>query len=447
MTPRREPDPGVLVIAPDPVQRKILGGLIPSSFQAKETDVSDLENLAEYVDEVAAVALLSGDRGERGIAELESLRPLKAGRHLVLVLDKVEESLLQDAIARLSPAELVPYPPAAAHMHHALSRVLPKSERRTAAVQGQRPADVLLGVSQAVNGVIEQIKQLAQSRIPILVLGETGTGKELVARAIHQQSARAQGPFVAVNCSALPDSLLESELFGFERGAFTGAQRAKPGLFEQAHDGTFFLDEIGDTSPALQVKLLRVLETQEIRRLGGSEDRRVDVRIVSATHQNMDAAVDAGRFRQDLFFRLNTATIYIPPLRRRRVDIPFLAQHFAEQFGQEHARLITLDEEFLRTLERQEFPGNVRELRNAVERAIALARPGEALSTRHLEFASDRSSFSEPRTGTLKAAVEQLEIQMIGEVLQRFGGNKTRAAESLGLSRLGLRQKIKRYGL
>lgn len=444
MKPAR--DPSVLVIAPRG-ERKILSGLIPCGLMVRGIDASDLEDPADFIDDVAAVALLRGSSGEQGIVALESLGLFKAGRNLILVLDDVDEELLESAIARLSPAEITTYPPAAAHLRHTFARLLPDPQPGMGAVPGQRPATALLGVSQAIHGVIEQVKSIANSRIPVLVLGETGTGKEIVARAIHEQSPRANGPFVAVNCSALPDSLLESELFGFERGAFTGAQRTKPGLFEQAHEGTFFLDEIGDTSPALQVKLLRVLETHEIRRLGGSESRHVDVRIVSATHHDMEAEVEHGTFRQDLYFRLNTSTIYIPPLRRRRVDIPFLAQHFAEQLGVELARRITLADDFLHTLERREFPGNVRELRNAVERAIALAGPGEVLSSRHLQVMGGGPSFNEPRAGTLKAAVEQLETQMLREALQQSGGNKTHAAAALGLSRLGLRQKVKRYGL
>jgi transcriptional regulator with PAS, ATPase and Fis domain len=437
----------VLVIAAGPEHRKILAGLVPRRFIIREVEPAELEIAADHVDVAGAVALLQGSTAEAGIKELEALRLLRAGRALVLVIQDVSDRLLELAISRLRPVDMVSYPPAAPHLREVLERVLPRENPGTGAIPGQRLATSLLGVSQSINGVIDQIRLVAGSRIPVLVLGETGTGKELVARALHQQSPRASGPFVAVNCSALPDTLLESELFGFERGAFTGAEQAKPGLFEQANGGTFFLDEIGDTSQALQVKLLRVLETKEVRRLGGSEIRNIDVRIVSATHHNMETAVEEGRFRQDLYFRLNTAPIYIPPLRRRRVDIPFLAQHFAEQFGEEHARRIPLDEAFLQALERQEFPGNVRELRNAVERAIALTEPGEALSARHLTDSSSSAAFYEPQAGSLKSAVERLEAQMIRDALARHSGNRTRAAEELGLSRLGLRQKMKRLDI
>jgi len=299
--------------------------------------------------------------------------------------------------------------------------------------------------------VIAQVRQIASTRVPVLILGETGTGKELVARAIHEESPRAGKPFVAINCGALPEQLLESELFGHERGAFTGAERAKRGLFEQANGGTLFLDEVGDTSPALQVKLLRVLETGELRALGATATRRVEVRIVSATHRDLELAVEEGRFRQDLLYRLNTVTIDLPPLRRRRVDIPFLAQHFAEEFGEANARRITLDEDFLEALAAHDFPGNVRELRNAVERAIALTRPGESVSAQQLPSgigeSRAREALAASASGSLRERVLRVEEAAIREALERHCGNRTHAAAELGLSRLGLRNKMKRMGI
>jgi transcriptional regulator with PAS, ATPase and Fis domain len=306
----------------------------------------------------------------------------------------------------------------------------------------------LLGVSGAIREVIEQIRQIAPTPIPALILGETGTGKELVARAIHEQSPRQSKPFVAVNCGALPDSLLESELFGHKQGSFTGAHRDKRGLFEEADGGTIFLDEIGDTSPALQMKLLRVLETKEIRPLGDTRTIRVDARVVSATHRDLETAIEAGGFRQDLFYRLNAVTIYVPPLRRRRVDIPFLAQHFAEEFGAGDARRIALSDEFLDTLSEREFPGNVRELRNAVERAIALASPGEPVTGAHLEPVSrGADSAGLDLSGSLKEVVDRVESAAIRAALEQSDGNRRQAAKTLGLTPPGLRYKLKRLGL
>jgi transcriptional regulator with PAS, ATPase and Fis domain len=311
-----------------------------------------------------------------------------------------------------------------------------------------RPAPALLGVSSAIRGVIEQVRQIAPTPIPALILGETGTGKELVARAIHDQSPRQPQPFVAVNCGALPDSLLESELFGHARGAFTGAERDKQGLFEHADGGTIFLDEIGDTSPALQMKLLRVLETKEIRPLGDTRTVRVDVRVVSATHRDLEAAIEEGTFRQDLFYRLNAVTIFVPPLRRRRVDVAFLAQHFAEELGAAHARRITLAEDFLESLASRDFPGNVRELRNAVERAIALATPGEPVTAQHLAPPSaPRAAEVREFEGRLRDLVDRVERDAILAALARFGGNRSRAADALGLTRPGLRYKMRRLGM
>jgi transcriptional regulator with PAS, ATPase and Fis domain len=306
----------------------------------------------------------------------------------------------------------------------------------------------MLGTSARMQEVFAAIRKVATVDAPVLLTGDSGTGKELAARAVHRLSACSSGPFVPINCGAIPDALLESELFGHRRGAFTGADQDKRGLFQEADGGTLFLDEIGEMSPALQVKLLRVLETHEVRPLGGTGTTPVDVRLVSATNRDLEAAVEEGSFRQDLYYRINTVTIYVPPLRRRRVDIPFLAQHFAEEFGSEHARRITLDDEFVETLSRFDFPGNVRELRNAVERSIALAAPDEPVSSRHLVTNTGESlPLPATRTGTLKQRVEQVEREAILEALARFDGNRTRAAESLGLSRQGLRYKMRRLGM
>jgi transcriptional regulator with GAF, ATPase, and Fis domain len=299
-----------------------------------------------------------------------------------------------------------------------------------------------------VREVIDQVRQIAPTSIPALILGETGTGKELVARAIHEQSPRAERPFVAVNCGALPDSLLESELFGHRQGSFTGAHRDKRGLFEEAAGGTIFLDEIGDTSPAFQMKLLRVLETKELRALGDTRTISVDVRVVSATHHDLESRIEEGSFRQDLYYRLNAVTIYVPPLRRRRVDVPFLAQHFAEEFGAGEARRITLSDDFLEKLSERDFPGNVRELRNAVERAIALAAPGEPVTSAHLDPApGERGDSPLDLEGTLREVVDRVEAAAIRAALERSGGNRRSASRALGLTPPGLRYKMRRLGM
>ncbi len=439
--------PEILVVAPRPDEQRLLASSLGTLVETRTLAPSDLTRSAALLDAVAAVAWI--ERASPG--SLDAILPiceLPAGRALVLVTRDLSDGLLEDAIRRLGPVAVLKAPVQPPALRLAVERALPCEAPGRGARENQRPAPVLLGVSAAIRDVLEQVRQVAPSGLPVLILGETGTGKELVARSIHLESLRSEGPFVTVNCGALPETLLESELFGYRRGAFTGAADSKRGLFEEANRGTLFLDEIGDTSPALQVKLLHAVEQQEIRPLGTTESVRFDVRIVSATHQDLEAAVERGSFRQDLLYRLNSVAIELPPLRRRRVDIPFLAQHFAEEFGEAHARRVTLGEDFLDSLARHEFPGNIRELRNAVERAIALTRPGETVCAERLDgLAQVHSHATIPTEGNLREQIECLETKAIQDALERSQGNRTRAAEALGVSRLGLRQKMRRLGL
>jgi DNA-binding NtrC family response regulator len=440
----------VLVVSGEPGLRNSLARALASDWSVATASPEDLRDRVLWVDAVAVVAALDGGEGQEGLERLEGVQAVPAARSLVLVARAVPDELLEEAVRTLEPAQLLINPAPAPALRFAVARVMPLGPAGEGARRAHRRAPALLGVSAAIREVLDQARRVASVRVPVLILGETGTGKELVARAIHEQGSRAKAPFVTVNCGAFPDSLLESELFGYRRGAFTGAERDKQGLFEQAHGGTLFLDEVGDTSPGLQVKLLRAIEEGEIRPLGTTEVQEVDVRIISATHRDLDAALEEGTFRQDLLYRLNTVTFSMPPLRRRKVDIAFLAQHFAEEFGERLARRITLDEDFLEALTQHDFPGNVRELRNAVERAIALSTPGEAVSARHLPPTFDATPASQtplPTTGTLRDRIEQLEIHAIRETLRSCGGNRSRTAEVLGLSRLGLRQKMRRLGL
>jgi len=443
-----KPAPLVLVIARDPALRRAVAIALAPDFAASELEPSALSSPAHFLDAAAAIACLDAGDGEAAVAALLPLLSLPLRASLLLSLHAASDEVVQFALAQLEPAQVLWQPVPAALLRYAVGRALSSATPGRGARSQQRRAPALLGVSAAIRQVLEQVKQVARSPIPVLIQGETGTGKELVARAIHQQSPRAGGPFVAINCGALPDSLLESELFGHRRGAFTGADRDKTGLFEVADGGTLFLDEIGDTSPALQMKLLRVIETQELRPLGDTRFCQVDVRLISATHRDLEAAIEEGSFRQDLFYRLNAVTLFVPPLRRRRVDIPFLAQHFAEELGAAQARRITLDEGFLEALSQRDFPGNVRELRNAVERAITLAAPDEPVSAADLPPASSGvSPHPLPLRGTLRERVERVEAEAIREALERCQGNRRRMAEALGLSRPGLRYKMRRLGL
>jgi DNA-binding NtrC family response regulator len=440
--------PVVLVIARAPRLRRGVTAALTPDFAVHELQPKSALDPTRWLDAAGVVVALDAEDDEETLEALQNLCAIPAASALVLLLDDAHENLIHSALKKLAPQQVLNGPVAAPVLRYAVDRAIPSDSPGEGARSHHRPAPALLGVSGAIREVIDQIRQIAPTHIPALILGETGTGKELVARAIHEQSPRCGNLFVTINCGALPDSLLESELFGHCKGAFTGADRDKRGLFEHADGGTILLDEIGDTSPALQMKLLRVLENQEIRPLGDTRTIRVDVRVVSATHRNLEAAIEEGSFREDLYYRLNALTIYVPPLRRRRVDIPFLAQHFAEEFGAAHARRITLEEDFLESLSQRDFPGNVRELRNAVERAIALATPGEPVTSEHLE-PPPRDSIVAPIDlgGTLKELVDRVETEAIQNTLERFGGNRRRAAEALGLSRPGLRYKLRRLGL
>jgi len=414
----------------------------------REVAVAELSSPARLLDAAAAVVGIDDSTDEATLVALTALKSLPAGRALTVVLDSAPEEMAEAALAKLAPAQVLSLPAPAAALRYAVRRSLPSSTPGRGALPNQRPAVALLGVSGAIRDLIDQVRQIAPTPIPALILGETGTGKELVARAIHDQSPRHDKPFVAVNCGALPDSLLESELFGHKQGSFTGAHRDKRGLFEEADGGSIFLDEIGDTSPAFQMKLLRVLETKEVRPLGDTQTIRVDVRVISATHRDVEAAIENGRFRADLFYRLNAVTLYVPPLRRRRVDVPFLAQHFAEEFGAAGARRIALSDDFLETISERDFPGNVRELRNAVERSIALASPGDTITSAHLEPGKlGTGAAALDLEGTLKQVVDRVETAAIQAALERSGGNRRQAALALGLTPPGLRYKLKRLGL
>jgi DNA-binding NtrC family response regulator len=287
--------------------------------------------------------------------------------------------------------------------------------------------------------------EIASLRSTVLIQGESGTGKEMVARAIHNAGDRAGRPFVAVSCAALAETLLESELFGHEKGSFTGANQQKRGKFEMAEGGTLFLDEIGDVSAKLQVDLLRVLQERAFYRVGGSEEVRVDVRVISATHVNLQQAVAEGRFRDDLFYRLNVIEIRIPPLRERREDVPLLAQHFLERLSHELGKEIgEISEGALKLLMDHNWPGNVRELENAVERAMVTCR-GKVLTEDEFSFLAHSSPVSRSVTIPAGMTLQEMERQLISATLQRTDGNIKESAAMLGIDRSTLYEKIKRY--
>jgi DNA-binding NtrC family response regulator len=311
----------------------------------------------------------------------------------------------------------------------------------------------IVGRSAAMDAVRRLVERVAPSPSTVLVTGETGVGKELVARALHEHSLRRGGPFVPVNCGALPDTLVEAELFGVEKGAYTGADRTRPGRFELADGGTLFLDEVGELPPHAQVKLLRVLQDRVVERVGGASGRTVDVRLVAATNRRLEDAVREGRFREDLLFRLRVVEIRVPPLRERLEDVPALVDVFAAKHAARLGRpLPAVSAEAHAALRRHRWPGNVRELENAVERAVLLAE-SEVIGPSDLGLAADAegSASRDDATGGIKdaarAAAVETERRLIREALEQTGGNVTHAAERLSLSRRGLQLKMKELGL
>jgi DNA-binding NtrC family response regulator len=302
------------------------------------------------------------------------------------------------------------------------------------------------GQMQAVLALVERV---APTNATVLVGGESGAGKDLIARAIHEHSRRASGPFVKINSTAIPENLLESELFGYEKGAFTGATSSKPGKFELADKGTLFLDEIGDVPPAIQVKLLRVLQEREFERLGGTRTLRVDVRLIAATNRDLRAALEEGTFREDLYYRLNVVAIDIPPLREHKEDIPALVDFFLQRFAHESGKPVhTMTPQAMKLLMDFHWPGNVRELENVIERGVTLSG-GTTLDVAdiHLDTPPARNAAGSPHILPPGMTMDQWEEETIREALRRAQGNKSQAARALGLSRNALRYRLSKMGV
>ncbi len=313
----------------------------------------------------------------------------------------------------------------------------------------------IIGKSKEIIKVYSVIKKVANTSANVLILGESGTGKELVARAIHDNSARKNMPFVVINCGGIPENLLESELFGYTKGSFTGAYIDKPGLFELARGGTIFLDEIAELPPVLQVKLLRVVQEKTFRRIGGSEDMKVDMRIISATNKDLEASVKEGTFREDLYYRLNVVPIHIPPLRERKEDIPLLTRHFIEKYSHEFNKDINMISNYaLELLLEYQFPGNIRELENIIERSIVLEQSNIILPENLVLTASStqegyiNGNIDIPPEGIdLNEEVGKLERQLIEKALEKAGSSKAKAAELLRVSADSLRYRIEKLGI
>ncbi|HOJ70702.1 MAG TPA: nif-specific transcriptional activator NifA [Syntrophorhabdaceae bacterium] len=331
-------------------------------------------------------------------------------------------------------------------IHSAYETERQKKEELTKELKNRYSLPNIISVSDKMQEVIKTCLKVAKSRANVLLRGESGTGKELIAKALHYESDRSSMPFVALNCAALPETLLEAELFGYEKGAFTGAVGAKPGRFELANKGTIFLDEIGDINPSIQAKLLRVLQEHTFERLGGTKSIHVDVRVVAATNRNLEEMVKANKFREDLYWRLNVVPIFIPALRDRREDIPPLIEHFLKRFNKEYEKNITINPDALRYLIEYAWPGNVRELENTIERLVVLNESGAIKADELPSYIKDRISIKNHTSeGSLIAEKERLEKERIIEALKKCNFNQSRAARLLGITQRQIGYKIKKY--
>ncbi len=332
-------------------------------------------------------------------------------------------------------------------------RALRDENRELKAELGRRyEFDNIIGRSEPMQEIFATIERVAPTRATVLLTGESGVGKDLIARAIHFHSPRKDRPLVKINCTAIPENLMESELFGYEKGAFTGANASKPGKFEQADTGTVFLDEIGDVPAAIQVKLLRILQEREFERLGSNVTRHIDVRLIAATNQDLRAALEQGTFREDLYYRLNVVPINIPPLRERKQDIPFLANHFVRKLAPDTGcRVEAITDAGMEKLMAYHWPGNVRELENVIERSLVMAR-GTELDAADIKLESGAPRPKPQNDGNVHflpdgMTLDQYEQELIREALKRAGGNKSQAARLLGLTRNALRYRLTQMGL
>ena len=450
------PEHHLLIVDDEEAQRTVLGGFLRKrGFRV--TTATSAEQALRIVAEETVDLVLTDMRmpGKSGVDLLDGVRSLNPDIGVVLMTAFGTVASAVDAMKR-GASDYLTKPVDLDELEVIVDRALEQralqSENRELrrALEARHGLQGLHTSNARMAEAINTAARAAASRATILIRGESGTGKELLARAIHFASPRARGPFVTVNVAALPETLVESELFGHERGAFTGADREHRGKFEQADGGTLMLDEIGDLPRGAQVKMLRVLQEQAFERLGGSRTLRLDVRVLAATHRNMEALVRTGDFREDLYYRLNVVTVELPPLRDRREDIPMIAEQFLERFAAEQpGGRRQFSREAMDLLTKYDYPGNVRELENIVQRAVVLSR-GTLITTTDLpaHLAGLRAEpQGEPQSGTFVERVNEFERRLILEALQAADGVQTRAARQLGMSERHLRYKLKKYGL
>jgi DNA-binding NtrC family response regulator len=450
----------VLVAEDEPILRITVGDALAKEgweVSVAEDGVAALRLFERQVHDVVLTDLLMP--GMDGIELLRRVKALQASTAVVMITAHATVETAVEAM-RLGAADVITKPFSIAQLLLRLENVcsvrLLKEQNVRLQEQLERRFSFgqIVGKSKKMQEVFDLIRLVAASQASVLIQGESGTGKELVASAIHFNSNRRTGPYVGVSCASLPESLVEAELFGYERGAFTGATERRVGRFEAAHKGTLFLDEIGELPLSFQVKLLRVLQERHIERLGSSKPHDVDVRIVAASLRPLEEEIAKGRFRQDLLFRVNTVTIHLPPLRERREDIPLLAQVFLDELGRERGKAIAgLDADVLELFDEYDWPGNVRELRNVIERSVLFCA-GDRIKREHLPAslrggAAGRSApAAEAREVlTLDEAVKRAELDAIRVALEKANGKRSLAAEILGVSRKTLWDKMRQHGM
>ena len=441
----------ILVVDDDPGHRETLKALL-GEWKYQVSGVADGESAVALVKE-APFDLLLMDVRMKGMSGIEALAEIRAYNPAIPVLIMTAYSDVQSAVASLKAGAYdylikpLDFDDLKLTLARSLDHTAAKTEntRLKAALSASFDFQGLIsGQSPAMKKFLEMLANIAPSEATVLICGESGTGKELVARMIHANSNRRQGPFVPVNCAALSENLLESELFGHEKGAFTGAEKRRDGRFQAADQGTIFLDEIGEVALPMQAKLLRAIQEREIQKVGSDEVSKVDVRIVAATNRDLGQDVEEGRFRQDLYYRLNVVAVTLPPLRERPEDIPALASHFLKKFSTKNSKMIKgFTPGALDRLLKYEWPGNIRELENTVERAVVLLM-GEYVSERELppSLMDGTEAAPQMKSGLANLTLEEIERIVILETLENTGGNKSEAARRLGITRKTLISKI-----
>jgi DNA-binding NtrC family response regulator len=444
----------ILVVDDDELLRRVLADRL--QFWGHSTDLAESGEAALQQAKLKNYDLIMLDLKLPGISGLETLSGLKKFSCDADVIMLTAHGSVGAAVKAIKAgaADFLPKPADFDLLRAVVDRLLAKRQllrvRDALTEQRNQGAPFIVGSSETMQNLVQTAKRAAQANTTVLLRGESGVGKQVIADYIHRNSARQSGPFVYINCVALSDDLIESTLFGHEKGSFTGATARKTGRFEAANGGTAFLDEIGDISPRLQTKLLHFLETGEFERVGGTQTMRVDCRIVAATNRNLEESTRTGEFRKDLFYRLNVISLAVPSLRERSEDIPILAQAFIDKYAEELKRgNLTLAPETSAILQQYEWPGNVRQLRNAIERMVVLS-PTSTLTPDQLPpevLAQDTPTGNAPSGLPLKAAMLEFKKQYIRRTLATNGGNQTRTAETLGVQRSFLNRLIKKLAI